>query len=746
MAYDVTSKFVQITPYLLMEYRYADQPQPETHPTKTGPDTVGYNKLINGFDGGIPQIYNPTRDYDITYNTSDNSVVKMSTNSFVTLDSNLIIPFNDYADELTNTDEVEIVFPSNIVVVYDTIRYHIRAGYNLGNIDGLIMSVEFQDQNLTYMPVSQILIKKGTEQNYTLNPSPVKIGSNIYDKYFEIKIPNIKDMNDKYLVASTYFKPSTLAGLISYSGTGFYYGAPIRITAWQVETTDDYNGYAKYNTTKIATLSLEEEDPFSNIGATIKESAKGQFYEYYATDNEGFIEDFILFQNSIGNSYYLSHQIEVFEQIGAALIQTSHFESIQTTAYDTTNYYRPIIINAGVASSFMLRYTMTLINSKDQSRTIRISAYTSNSPSQWGTNIAPIELSNFPQVQKIYNRVYSHPAINLGGGTAIRPREIVKYTNVFIDQNYVTVTLNNLTFTNSNLNIDTTESTTIAYGTGKLTIIVSPFDNYFKLKFIKSSISGDPIPIDLTSSGDFNISFIDNVGKKIQISALKDNNLASPNLGELAFKIDETISTQILQLSDRRFFITNIISNTISSTDVSATTTNYTNINKIPTSTNNANSVMYWGYWKKQGEIDIIETPGITGPCPVIQPVPVEAPILEAPSPIIKNITPAGTSGGTTGDTSTGNFFDTLKGAALIAALSAEMAGYKALGWADVTILKYFTTEGKPGYIKYPGLTAADIAAASKGILTQTSIDAVVTKARTRGGLLGKVKKIIKKL
>jgi len=545
MAFTTTSKFVQITPYLLMEYMYADEPTPESYFVNTGTTTVGYEKLVNGYLNNNIQIFNPGVDYSITHNTADDSVVKISESSFVTLDSNLIIPFNDYSDELTNTSGLPITFPSNLFIVYDTVRYHIRAGYNLNNIDGIVMSIEYQDQDLSYVTVSQIVIKKGSQQFYVLNSSPINIGANIYDKYFEIKIPNLKDMGDKYLVASGAFKTQTLASLISKSGEGFVYGAPLRINAWQIQNIVDFNGYERYNTAKISTLSLEQEDPFSNIGAEIKESDQGQFFEYYATDNEGFVEDFILFQNSIGNGYYISHEIEVLEQIGAALIKTSQFQSIQTTAYDSPNYYRPIVKNAGVAVSFMLRYTMSLINSINQSRITRISTYTSNNPSQWGTNITPLQLSNFPQVQKIYNRVYSQPQINVSGGsTNIRAKEIVKYVNIFVDQNFVTATASSLKFVNNKLSSEEGAGETTAYGTGKLTFSISPFDNFYKFSFVKSGPSGDPVEIDLSNSGKFNISFINPKGNKIQVPSLDDKNLANPVKGELAFKIDESISTQ----------------------------------------------------------------------------------------------------------------------------------------------------------------------------------------------------------
>ena len=132
---------------------------------------------------------------------------------------------------------------------------------------------------------------------------------------------------------------------------------------------------------------------------------------------------------------------------------------------------------------------MSLINNSDQSRVTRISTYTSNNPKQWGTNITPIKLNTSPQIQKIYNRVYSQAGITMGGGRSIAPKEIVKYTNVFINQNYVTSTVNNLVFSDNSLSVNTGAEQSIAYGTGKMTISISPFDNYYKFKFIKSGPS-----------------------------------------------------------------------------------------------------------------------------------------------------------------------------------------------------------------------------------------------------------------
>jgi hypothetical protein len=58
----------------------------------------------------------------------------------------------------------------------------------------------------------------------------------------------------------------------------------------------------------------------------------------------------------------------------------------------------------------------------------------------------------------------------------------------------------------------------------------------------------------------------------------------------------------------------------------------------------------------------------------------------------------------------------------LISALSAQIRGLKDQGWTDTNIRNYFLLPGKPGYLQYPGLTAAQFALAARGILTAQGV------------------------
>ena len=117
MAFTTSSKYATLTPYMLMEFMYADQPTPEIYPVNTGPITVGFDKMVNGYLDNDIQIFNPTVSSITTNNTTNNNVVAIDGSNYVTLDSNLVIPFNDFDDNLTNTVNLPVVFPSNINVV-----------------------------------------------------------------------------------------------------------------------------------------------------------------------------------------------------------------------------------------------------------------------------------------------------------------------------------------------------------------------------------------------------------------------------------------------------------------------------------------------------------------------------------------------------------------------------------------------------------------------------------------------------
>ena len=790
MAFSTTSKFVQLAPYLVMEYLYADQPNPESYFVNTGSPAVGFNKLVNGVledDNGQPsddiQIMNLDQDQSTTQNTRNNSVVQTNQNTFVTLDPGLIVPYNDFNSDLTPTSELGIAFPSNISVIYDSIRYHILAGYNLDNIDGLILQVQYLDVNGSYVTFSQIKLSKGSSQTYTLNPNPVTIGSNIYDKYYEVKIPSLVDMNNKYGAASGSNKSNTLAALTSKSGRGYQTASPIRIKAYQILSTTTTNGYDTYGSDLLAALSLESTDPFKNIGAYIAPSDQGDYFEYFATDNGGFPEDFILFQNSIGNSYYLQHTIETLEQVGGALLNTSNFSNIQTTAYDVPNLLRPIVRYPSVASSFTLRYTMTLVNNKDQSRLIRIATYTSSDVSRYGAQIQPLQLQVLPQQQKIYNKVAGSTNLTIPSNQ-ISPKEITKFSNVFIERTLVNTSLTNLVVSGTTLREDTGNQTTatasLSYGMGKAYIEISPFDNYFKFTFFQKATDGTTRNIDLSSSGEYSMVFVDNQNKKVSAPSIVDNNIAKPAKGEIAFKVDETLATKILQFNNKKFYISNRPIEANSNTEKTgfsrirgaarklaarsfslndsiteiraqeAIISGQESALKVGTSRISAksSSVLYWGNWVAEG--DSIPSTGDTG---------VLASTATTETPTILDLFPTQTQTTKTTSKSSWQVYGSASGSGQAntpattstnsvssqdygnlnpvqrrQAIASDVQGKVELGWSTPDILSYFLDPSSVGYKLYSGITKEEFTNAVAGIFGRDDLVLILSYGDTSAG------------
>lgn len=794
MAYTTTSKYVQLTPYLVMEYMYAAQPNPETYFVNNGGGnpTVGFNKLINGIleYKGSPtnevQIFNLDENYSITQNTALNNVVKTSENSFIPLNPNLIVPYNDFNPKLTPTADLEITFPSNISVIYDTVRYHILQGYNLENIDGLVLSIAFLDQDGSYVTFSQIELSSGTAQNYTLDPNPLTIGSNIYDKYFQINVPSLVDMNNQYAAASTTNKPNTLAGKTSRSGRGYVTGSPMRVSIWQINDITQVNGYNQYGVTLYASLSLESEDPFSNVGAYIAPAESGDYFEYFATDNGGFIENFILFQNSIGNQYYIDHKVETVEQIGAAFISTNNFSTIQTTAFDIPLLYRPIVRYPSVAAGFTLRYTMTLINGANQSRLVRSASYTSLDPARYGPYIAPLQLSVFPQTQKIYNKLANQSSISVPSN-AIVPKEIVKYQNVFVENNTVNLTLSNLSV--KGVTIDQADggiTQTISYGLGQAYIRISPFDNYYKFTFYKRNANGTMDLLDLTSSGTFKLVFIDNKNNKLFAPSIADKNLANAAQGELAFKVDQSLATQILTFTNRRFYVSNqpVITETNAGSGASAfsklssvkqrlasralsaadsirdvqlaakeltTTDNSLGTARISGS---SSSVLYYGNWLNDSEPipSISIGAGTSGLGSSANQLNITNAVSGESQTSGTTLTPSqsywqqfpvssGSTSGTAGTNRTGGTgvqTQTLNALGLVAfkaAISSDVQGKIASGWATEQIINYFLNPAAAGYKIYSGITKQIFTDAVTGIFSTEDLALLNVYGNTRGGL-----------
>ena len=327
------------------------------------------------------------------------------------------------------------------------------------------------------------------------------------------------------------------------------------------------------------------------------------------------------------------------------------------------------------------------------------------------------------------------------------------------------------------------------YGQGKAYIRISPFDNYYKFTFYKQGAAGNTQLIDLESSGTYYMVFLNNSNKKVSAPSIDDKNIANSAKGELAFKVSETLATEVLQYTNRTYSITNrppasndpnIINDQIPTTGaakdalaskstalndsikdvvLSAKNVGQSLMNGVLTVSANSSSVLYYGNWLKVDEpIPIPSTTttnlptGATAQISLIAEKPasssLDQQVFGVGNSIFSTVTQAG--GGTassvfvTGDsgifavtpngpsvTSSGQKLTTTE---LQSAISLAVESMLAFGMTVQYIINYFLNVQSPGYKLYVGITKKIFTDAVKGIFNDADLTVLNNYGNTNAG------------
>ena len=558
MAYTSTERFIKFSSYLLMEYDYTTAPSPEIYYVNTGTPAIGFEKIVNGyFDNSVQILNNPSAE-SITGNVRDLSVVQIDKNRFVTLDKDYLVPYLDTDPKLTPVNNLPVSFPSNIGVYYDTIKFHIVSGYNFANIDGIIIKGEFQERTGKKATIFQRIITRSDTSSVILNPNPIYLGGALYDHYIEVKIPAYANMVYEFdLLANTPAQASTLAAKISSDGNGFLKDSPVNISLYEITQTSLKNGYENYIAQSINFLSVIPKDNFSSLAAIIQENQFYNYLEFYPTWDGNFLEDFINAEGKVGNIYYIINEIEVKEQVGLSYITTYNFSNTQTQDFNAPNIFRPILINP-LTTSFLVNYTMRLVNKANQNQIIRRSSFSSLDVNKYGRENNIISLTTGAYSQKVYNKIIQAPNVRSGGSTVNPLTPIEKRIPVFYKDNNISITKENLVIDkNGNLISESSvPGSTQIFAQGKAKIVVDPFDNFYKFTVYNYKDGTSPEILDLGTSLSYYIVFIDSTGQSVRAENIKNKSTVSnPSAGQIAFKIVTNDSKKILGFKARDFYI-----------------------------------------------------------------------------------------------------------------------------------------------------------------------------------------------
>jgi hypothetical protein len=519
---------------------------------------VGFEKIVNGYFDNTVQILNNPSSEATTNNVRDLSVVQVDKNRFVTLDKDYLVPYLDTDPKLTSVSNLPVVFPSNIGVYYDSVKFHIISGYNFDNLDGVILQAKYQERTGKKATLMQILLQKSDVTLPILNPNPLDLGGALYDKYVEVKIPAYANMVYEFdILNGNPTQPSTLAAKISSDGNGFLRDAPVEFTVFEVTQTVLKNGYQNYIGQTRSQLSIFPKDNFSSLAGVIQENQFYNYLEFYPTWDGNFLEDFLTSEGKVGNTYYVINEIEVKEQVGLSYITTYNFTSIQTEDFNSPAIFRPVIVNP-LSTSFVVNYTMRLVNKGNQNQIIRRSTFSSFDVSKYGKENNIINLTTGAYAQKVYNKIIQAPNLISGVGVAPNVTPLEKKIPVFYKDNNIAVTQETIIIDkDGNIISETsTPDVTKLYGQGKAKVLIDPFDNFYKFTVYNLKDGTTPELIDLGNSLTYYMIFLDVSGQSVRVENIKNKtSISNPSQGQVSFKVVDSNAKKILGFTSKEFYI-----------------------------------------------------------------------------------------------------------------------------------------------------------------------------------------------
>lgn len=526
----MTSNFIQIAPYILLEFMYGD------NTTSYVDNEVQLARIKNQYTNEINFI-NTNSAGNITNNVLNNTALGFGGNKLVYLNQNVPVSYLS-TDNKFIYDNLSTVF-NGVTIKYDTIRIHIQSGYQLEDIDGLILNAYIKENSGANSNLSSFVFLK-SDNNIIFNPMPIMLSERMYNRYFDVLIPSIKDS-----IFDFYGNPNavnTIPFAYSTDNKGFLISTSIYIKISEISKTTITNGFTYFTTSDSYEVSLNQEDAFGDLAANINESSNGDYFEYYPTYQGNFINDYIFELNRTGD-YILVHEINVSEQIGTNYIISSSFSQIQESGFDQSLVFRPIIRNSDVAVSFAIDYYVKLYNKANGFSVLRRSSISSYNVRKYGLVLDKINLNNLSSPLKVYNKIVAGTTINVPNINNVSKYNTV-YVPLYIDKQNIAI--QNKTILQAGASTITPElnSENFVFGQGDCRLYLSDFNDYIQFKISQVDSKGNLIPLDL-SQASLSLNFNDSTNNKLKYTALDSTDASNLKDGIVIFKIPEGITHKI---------------------------------------------------------------------------------------------------------------------------------------------------------------------------------------------------------
>lgn len=547
-----TSAYIQISKYALLEYQYNS----EYIPVKNTAGSAGALRLENKYLGTY-QFLNTSPSVNLTGNVLDRSAAKMGTasNRWAYFDIDTAVPIYDIDSNFTVVNET-----ANLTTLsgqYDTARLHILSGFDFPGIDGIILQIQWKEwsadgtvNNRIFDACDHVYLKGQEQINF--NPNPLFLGDRLYDRYIDVKVPSLYDVNQDFW--NSPLADDTIGYNYTFNNVGFLQNSQILANLFEIDSTETLNGNRYFLTGNVYKTAVNAADNYSQLGVVIQENSEYDYIEYYPTWNGAFIETYLNDLNSAGGDWTVINQIEVYEQVGTGSLRTSNMTMLQDGNYDQPGIFRPVILNSSLAFSYTVDYTMRFFNRVDNTEIIRRSAYTSTDVKKYGRQLDKINVLQGYTPVKVYNKIVqmtSEDTATLSGATT--QKEVITQqvvVPVYYDTNMISV--------DSTTDIEQSLGQTV-WPQGTNVVYLGAFDNIVKFKiYTKSADKKQNVSFNLSSYiNTIALSFNTTDSNKLYVPAYIDINLANPAMGEVSFKIDSSTAVKILASPDKEYYIVN---------------------------------------------------------------------------------------------------------------------------------------------------------------------------------------------
>lgn len=525
------SKYVQLNSYILLEYEFNKSGEEIDLSGNSITSTLAYTNL------GVKQYFNSLDGRGITNNdlALNSEPTAANRSSWYVTDSADTSAYWEYFD--TSTAIAQTSYP------FDTVKVHIVSGYNFDDIPGFLLQIQAKDTSDNLVDLSNF-----TWINQVLGNDVIKFSNNalylanrFYDKYIELKVPSIQALGGQTT------EPIESALLIqALSDVYFTYST--------IPEIDETN----YLIQERISLQLPVASQADNFNAFIAESTGGDFIEFYATWNDQIIgeymgdiesgriplytsnnpnDNFEEFSDTYGagaQKWVVMHELYVYEHIPGNSILTQQYVFTQDNNFSYANYFRPVIKNADIASSYTIDYICRLTNRMDGTQVIRKASFASYDPKKYGRYFERLNVDNYIPY-KVFNRVEGEASTTV----QITDNSKSKFVKVYFDSTRVLLNMNN---------------EVLPQGTGPL--FLKNGDGTYKFSFdkIDENAGGEQKNVDLSGAFQYAILFVLDDDSKIEISPTFSTNM-NTTLGELEFKIMESQTLQLLKQNNNTYSI-----------------------------------------------------------------------------------------------------------------------------------------------------------------------------------------------